>query len=263
MSTVDQSNKLAIEICNGNYRYLYGGKDQPYTSTLVSQLASRYPSVFKTSIKTAAYADADKGYIAIDCSGFVCKVLSIGVSCMGSSQLRQTAVKRLKVLKSNAKPGMVLWRNGHVAYVGKDLNIYEAQSTKNDMKVSTWEKRASSFKELLIVKGSALANENINSIIDNKNPYTKPVVYVCSKSIAQKKKLKNYLCKDTSATSSVKWVQYELREAGCKGKNGKDLTIDGDFGTNSDYALVQFQLSSKLSADHICGTNTIKALERD
>lgn len=265
MNTVEQSNMLAASICSGKYRYLYGGKDKPYTSALVSQLAKSYPSVFNATIKALAYADADKGYTAIDCSGFVCKVLGIGVSAMGSAQLRQTAIKRLKVSKANAKPGMVLWRSGHVAYVGKDLKIYEAQSTKNDMKVSTWEQRSSSFTELLIVKGSALSKENtVNSISTvAKNPYVRPSTNICSKAVAQKKKLKNYISKDTGNSSFVKWVQFELKEAGCKGKDGKDLKIDGDFGTNSDFALATYQASCKITVDHICGSNTIRLLEKN
>ena len=254
--TVEQSNQLAIQILNSNrYRYLYGGKDQEYTVALTKKLASMYPNVFTPSLKALALQDAGKGYLAIDCSGFVCKVL--GISNKGSSQLRQSAIKRLPVTKENARPGMALWRSGHIAYVGEDLKIYEAAGTKADLTCRSWESRASAFKELLIIKGSALA-ESGNMIVENvKNPYTKPTVNVCLTATAKRAKLKSY----TSRGNMVKWVQFELNEAGCVGKDGKPLTIDGKFGSNSDFALRAFQSSCKITVDGICGSTTRKYLE--
>ena len=169
-NSVKKSNKLAKEICNGGYRYLYGAKGENYTTALVNKFASLYPSVFTPSLKSLALKDADKGYKGIDCSGFVCKVL--GVPAMGSSQMKNTAVKSYAVSKANAKPGMALWRNGHIAYVGDNLRIYEAKSTAQDMCISTWESRASAFTALIIVKGSALANGSTASSSQNKTPTT-------------------------------------------------------------------------------------------
>lgn len=158
MRSIAESNNLAKTICAGKYKYLYGAKDQDYTSTLVDKLAKAYPSTYTPSLKKLALEDADKGFKGIDCSGFVCKVL--GVPNMGSSTLYSTAVKTYPVDKKNAKPGMALYRSGHIAYVGEDLKIYEAASTATDMKVSKWENRASAFTALIVVKGSALASIN-------------------------------------------------------------------------------------------------------
>ena len=36
MSTIEESNQRAKEMCSGDYRYLYGVKGQPYTSDLVN-----------------------------------------------------------------------------------------------------------------------------------------------------------------------------------------------------------------------------------
>lgn len=258
MNTIAQSNALASQLVNGNkYRYLYGGKDQPYTSALTKSLASRYPSVYTSSLKALALQDADKGYMAIDCSGFVCKVLGFPVTAMGSSQFRQTAVKKLAVKKENAKPGMAIWRNGHIAYVGDGLKIYEAAGTKADLKVSSWESRASAFTELLVVKGSYLAEQMVSVWSKQKNPYTEPTTNVCMVSTAKSKNIKNYINKG----EGVKWVQFELNEAGCKGKDGKPLDVDGKFGANCYHALVTFQSSCKITADGICGATTRKYLK--
>lgn len=262
MRTVEQSNQLASSmVLEGKYKYLYGAKDIPYTSNNVYVLASRYPSTFTSTIRSLALEDADKDYMAVDCSGFICKVL--GVPHQGSSMLRKSAVRRYPVSITNATPGMALWRNGHIAYVGEDLNVYEARSTKSDLTVSSWKDRAKDFTELLVIKGSALDNSNADiSII--KNPYVKPNVLVCTEAKAREKKYssRKYISRDITPKSMVKWVQYELREAGCKGKDGNALVIDGKFGPNSEYALLQFQKSCKIADDGICGPITISYLEK-
>ncbi|MBO5070727.1 MAG: peptidoglycan-binding protein [Roseburia sp.] len=236
MRTIDESNARAKEMCAGGYRYLYGGKGQDYTTALVEQLHKLYPSCVPLE---EALKDADKGYKAIDCSGLVCDVL--GISNMGSAQLRSTAVKRLSVSKANAQPGMVLWRSGHVAYVGEDLKIYEAAGTKTDMRVSTFDSRAGAFTELLVVKGSALAAGETSA--KKANPYTEPTRVIQYKKIGMMK------------GDDVCWVQFELQEA------GYDIEIDGKFGPASDKALRAFQASCKITVDGKCGPATRKYLK--
>lgn len=59
-----------------------------------------------------------------------------------------------------------------------------------------------------------------------------------------------------SKGDAVKLLQTKLSKLGCKGKDGKDLTCDGSFGTNTDYALRTFQKSKSLIADGIAGPKT-------
>lgn len=47
--------------------------------------------------------------------------------------------------------------------------------------------------------------------------------------------------KKGSSGEQVKTVQRLLAQMGYKGKDGKTLTVDGDFGANTEYALEQFQ----------------------
>lgn len=145
-------------------KYLYGAKGQKYTKTLVTKLAKAYPDIYTDKIKKLALEDADKGYTAIDCSGFVCSVL--GIKQMGSSQLKNVAVKTLPVLKSNAKEGMILWKMGHVAYVGEGLKVYEASGTATDMKVSEFDKRAKDFTCLLVIKNTFASVEKSKKSYD-------------------------------------------------------------------------------------------------
>ena len=63
-----------------------------------------------------------------------------------------------------------------------------------------------------------------------------------------------------SSSTNIKKVQNALNKLGIKGKNGKALTVDGKWGTNTDYAVRTFQRSSKwggaITADGIIGTKT-------
>ena len=61
---------------------------------------------------------------------------------------------------------------------------------------------------------------------------------------------------------SVLLLQEILRARGFKGKDGKDLKLDRDAGTNTIHALTKYQESRKgvLEVDGICGTNTWKDL---
>ncbi len=63
-----------------------------------------------------------------------------------------------------------------------------------------------------------------------------------------------------SYCGEVKTVQRLLNALGYKGSNGKVLTVDGDFGTNTDYAVRAFQTAEKLAVDGIVGKDTWSAL---
>ena len=64
----------------------------------------------------------------------------------------------------------------------------------------------------------------------------------------------------SSSSTNIKKVQNALNKLQIKGKNGKALTVDGKWGTNTDYAVRTFQRSSKwggaITADGIIGTKT-------
>ena len=157
-STVAECNAVAQQLCAGGYRYLYGAKGQLYTKQLVETLAKQYKSNYTAKIKKEALKDADKGYRAGDCSYLVCSVL--GLNMINSAAIKKLAVKLLKPTKANAKPGMVLWKEGHVAYIGDDLKVYEFKSTAADACVSSFDTRAKDFTYMFIVKGSALDQQS-------------------------------------------------------------------------------------------------------
>lgn len=157
MITVKECTGLAQSVMS-KYKYLYGAKGQPYTKELVEHLAKAYPGTYSVALKAEAMKDANKGYMAGDCSWFICYIMQL--SMMGSTQLKENAVMKLKPQKSLAKEGMCLWKEGHVAYVGDDLKIYEMRSTAKDGTVSSWDKRAKDFTYMFVVKKSPLYYEN-------------------------------------------------------------------------------------------------------
>lgn len=62
--------------------------------------------------------------------------------------------------------------------------------------------------------------------------------------------------KKGSTGTQVKYLQECLNYLGFKGKDGKTLTVDGDFGTNTEYALRAFQKKYKLVVDGIYGSKS-------
>lgn len=66
--------------------------------------------------------------------------------------------------------------------------------------------------------------------------------------------------KNGSICAEVGTLQVLLRALSYKGKDGKDLSIDGHFGANTDYAVKAFQKAKNLDVDGIVGKNTWTAL---
>lgn len=62
--------------------------------------------------------------------------------------------------------------------------------------------------------------------------------------------------KKGSKGTEVKRLQKDLNYLGFKGKDGKKLEVDGEFGTNTEYALKQFQKKYGLIVDGIYGSKS-------
>lgn len=161
MRTVKECTEMAKGMMK-NHKYLYGGKGQPYTKELVNKLANQYKSHFTAALKAEALKDADKGYIAGDCSYFICKIMNLPM--INSTALKNRAVMKIRPQKHLAKEGMCLWKSGHVAYIGDDLKIYELRNTTRDATISSWEDRAKDFTYMFVVKDSPLYFEQQKSV---------------------------------------------------------------------------------------------------
>lgn len=60
--------------------------------------------------------------------------------------------------------------------------------------------------------------------------------------------------------NDVKLLQRLLKSNGCKGSDGKALTIDGEAGANTDYAIRTYQKKKGLAVDGCAGQNTWKSI---
>ncbi|WP_394670993.1 N-acetylmuramidase domain-containing protein [uncultured Acinetobacter sp.] len=69
------------------------------------------------------------------------------------------------------------------------------------------------------------------------------------------------LLKFGSKGTDVTRLQQLLIKNGIKGKSNKPLSIDGDFGESTEFAVIQFQKKSGIKVDGIVGETTLKALQ--
>lgn len=68
--------------------------------------------------------------------------------------------------------------------------------------------------------------------------------------------------KKGSTGTQVKRLQKCLKYLGFKGKDGKALNADGEFGANTEYALRAFQAKHKLSVDGIYGSGSRATMKK-
>lgn len=66
--------------------------------------------------------------------------------------------------------------------------------------------------------------------------------------------------KSGSQGENVKALQKKLSGLGFKGKDGNELSVDGIFGSNTEYAVKNYQKSKNLTADGIAGPKTLVSL---
>lgn len=64
-----------------------------------------------------------------------------------------------------------------------------------------------------------------------------------------------------STGTQAKYLQQDLNYLGFRGADGKALTVDGDIGTNSVYAIKQFQKKYSLVVDGIYGQNSYNKMK--
>ena len=221
-----------------NYVYGAKGADGPLTQARVDWLAANYPSMF-----TATYLKKIKdrnmvGKVATDCSGLISWYTG---KVYGSSQLYSNAYARMPISEWNKfAVGTVLWKSGHVGvYLGDGL-VVEAKGIDYGTIISKVEDTkwvyGLTFSWIDYDIKEAVSSDLIT--YKGENPYSKPTLTI----------------KKGSKGNGVKWLQWELNQA------GYNISIDGDFGNKTYNALIAFQESSKIDVDGKCGPQTKAAL---
>lgn len=228
--------------------YFYGAKWNVLTEDYMAKMHSYYPKVVTTSYMQKARSKGQIGVKNVDCSGLI---FGYRNKNLGSSQLYSTAKKRLPISEINDfAVGTVLWKSGHVGvYIG-DGKCIEAKGINygvvcTDVSSQAW-KYGLTFEDM-----DYTYETKVEGTSKGENPYVEPISIVTSMSNALLKGCKSYVRKG----NSVRWVQWELVEAGF------DLQIDGVCGKLTLQAITDFQRSSKLTVDGLCGENTRAALK--
>ncbi|MBR5952798.1 MAG: peptidoglycan-binding protein [Pseudobutyrivibrio sp.] len=221
--------------------YFYGSKMKILTEPFMKSMHAQYPKIVTAAYMALARAKKQVGKVNVDCSGLISAFTG---HQLGSAQLHSQAYARLPIAtwKSWA-PGVVTWREGHVGVYLGNGKVAEAKGINYGVVITD------------ITKGKwtcgltfSWITYDITTPVSSKvvtykqpNPYAEPNRTVYKGMVGQ----------------DVKWVQYELVEAGYK------LAIDGDFGSKTDKALRKFQESAKLEVDGRCGRLTRGALKEN
>lgn len=211
--------------------YFYGMKMETLTNTKADTMHRLYPNTVTDAYIQKAKDKGLIGKICVDCSGLIGAYRRKQI---GSSQLYQTASKRLDMSTiRDWAVGVVLWKKGHVGvYIGngycveaKGINYGTIKSRVSDTNWSC----GLTFDDLSYAYDTKIEAEGKQS-----NPYPVPTVTL----------------RKGAKSDAVKWLQFELNEAGF------DLVVDGDFGTKTQKAVIEYQQSCKIEVDGIVGKVT-------
>lgn len=235
--------------------YFYGSKIQygKLTESFMQNMHKSYPKTVTSAYMKKARTKGQVGKVNVDCSGLIAGYTEKNI---GSYQMYQQAYTRLPISKyKDFADGTVVWRSGHVGVFFQLNGKYYVAEAKgidygtviSEFVQSKWS-YGLTFKELTYSYEKNLSKE---ASWKGKNPYTEPTSTI-----------KKY-CKG----EGVKWVQWELREAGFdrpfkyNGKTYDAVAIDGDAGKITDAAIRAFQASCKITVDGKCGPETRKYLK--
>lgn len=221
--------------------YVYGAKgaDGKFTQEKLNWLAKNYPSIFTTSYIYKAKKFV--GQVCCDCSGLISWYTG---KVYGSSQLYSKANKRGTIATVDKAPiGAVLWKNGHVGvYIGNGECIEEKGIAYGCVKSKISNTAFTHWLTFDFMDYSEVVEVEVEVDEKKTNPYKEPKIEI-------KRGFKG---------NDVKWLQFELQEAGFK-----TVSIDGSFGPKTEKGLKSFQKSSKITVDGVCGPQTRKALIAD
>ena len=221
--------------------YFFGAKMQILTNEYMAVMHKAYPGTVTDSYMAQAKRQGQVGKVNTDCSGLIYGYTRRNY---GSAQLYSMAYTRLAVSDhASWANGVVVWRSGHVGVFyrenGKEY-VVEAKGINCGVVISDFD--ANKWMKGLTFSWMSYSYEtNVvsNATWKQSNPYAEPSAIV-------KKGMKG---------DAVRWVQWELKEA------GYNLAVDGIAGPITDNAIRAFQKSCKIAVDGKVGPITRKCLK--
>lgn len=219
--------------------YVYGakGREGKFTQKKYDFLRRAYPSVFTSSYCAKIARKRLVGKVCCDCSGLIDWYTHKG---LGSSQLYSTAYARLPISQwKNFAVGTVVWKPGHVGVYLGNGKVAEAKGIDYGTVISNITATKWEYGLTFSYISYNIQTKITTYTYKTKNPYTEPAA----------------LLRYRSKGNGVRWLQWELKEA------GYNIAIDGDFGKATLEAVRQFQTSAKIEVDGVVGPGTRKALK--
>ncbi len=157
------------------------------------------------------------------------------------------------------------WFRNYLDYnaLKKLYSIWFAQyHTINELSCDIWQN--SSTGKISGVSGNCDTNVIYNNAVFGSSTSSTPTSNKSEVAIVKVNMQKIYKDNKSNRSGQVQTLQRILNELkngkGYRGKDDKKLTVDGDFGTNTEYALRAYQKAHKLTVDGICGKNSWSAL---
>lgn len=250
-------SKLKDIASNQKTVYAWGMFGTPISKSVVTGKAKQYPYWYNTqkisSIFTPLYG---KRYFGFDCVGLVKGVLwgwngdaskTYGGAIYASNGVPDISadamIGRCKDVSSNLNSiaiGEFLWMKGHCGvYIGGGQVVEASPKWKNGVQITSLCDR--------------------EWLKHGKLPY---IEYDGAVKVVEVKRtnIELTVLQKGSKGNEVKTLQRLLKALGYKGSDNKALSIDGDFGSNTQYAFKAYQKAKGLTKDGICGKNSWNSL---
>lgn len=226
-------------LCRVGMPYFYGAKISygVLTEAFMEEMHQKFPGIVDDVYLKKAREKKQVGKVNVDCSGLIGAYRHRERS---TAQLYATAYMRLPIENlSDFAIGTVLWKQGHVGiYIGKHDKKYlcvEAKGIDYGTIISKvgdtdWE-AGLTFPDIRYEY-----KRKICGTWKGENPYMEPAFPV----MHPQKAAENRGQKTVTCGEGVRWLQWELREA------GYDVKVDGIFGEETEAAVIAFQTSCEL-----------------
>ena len=259
------TSKLKDIAINHKTVYAWGVFGGPITKSLVNGKAKQYPGWYTSYRLSDVFGSLyGKNYFGFDCVGLVKGVLwgwdgnsskSHGGAAYASNGVpdisADSMIKQCSGVStdfSSIAVGEFLWMKGHCGvYIGNGLAVESTPAWKNGVQITACNCYKNGYNTRYWTKHGKLPYISYAESEDIKSE---------AKEVSNKVTVELDVLRKGSKGDVVKTLQRLLKSLGHKGKNGLDLDIDGDLGSNSEFALKAFQEAKKLEADGVCGKNT-------
>ena len=227
--------------------YFYGCKMKELTEIMIDTLHTLYPKTVTIPYMIRARLQGQVGKVNTDCSGIIG---AFRKKQIGTAQMYQQAYTRLPVKEYKKwADGVEAWRNGHCGTFFQENGKYyvvEAKGIAYGTVISEFNPEkwtcGLTFKDI-----EYTYETNLSPSADWRgiNPYVEPIRTI----------------RKGDKGEEVRWIQFELCEAGYEKEIMASGGIDGVAGRVFDKCVRAFQKECGIKVDGIVGKDTLRYLK--